>query len=116
MLTWDEITTNYEILKNSREDSHILSKVTGSMLKILPSLRHAVEERAMDIQLSRVMFALELSIPSTYQRVVVQSVDEGKFVLRTKNSRYKVLRETEADFSNVVEQTIQHLELTRRQD
>jgi hypothetical protein len=109
MFTWDEVINRYEILyKGAR--GYERSKLAGCMLQILPSLRQAVEERFPGACLSLVMLAVELRLPSASHAVVIQAVDECRFVVRTKDEKYEVLEESEADLSNVIEQTIRYLE------
>ncbi len=115
MFTWDEIINSYEILRNGSEDLK-RSRLANCMLKMLPSLRQSVEKRLPNVHLSLVMLAVELRIPGASQTVVVQSIDECRFVLRVKNIQYEVLKETEADLADVVEQTMQYLEMTKQEN
>lgn len=113
MTNWDEIQISYEILKKGRQN-HQLGRLASCMLEILPALQTAVNQRFENVRVSSVMFAIEVNVPATSQAVVIQCVDECKFVLRINSSTYEVLKETEADLSNVVERVVQFLELSKQ--
>jgi hypothetical protein len=112
MLTWDELINKFTVLREGSQ-GYKRSKLASCMLEMLPSLRQAVEMHLPDTRLALVMLAVELRVPGASQAVVIQCVDECRFVLRVKNNRYEVLEEKEVDMSNVVKQTMQYLEMSR---